>query len=281
MKNAIKYRVTKAILAITAGLLLAGCRTAPPMQANWSSDAQDVSPLLSLERIELCRAPDGYPLQKIVQETDSILQAVGAWLGEEKPRPAVKLLVYSSDEPMGREILRLKKSKRVAGLFRPDLNSIILAGEPRDPRFWTVLRHEAAHYSLQRCLRNTPPFWLDEGVSCLFESGVDENLRPEKSSEREALACHLAKKSGGFNLNSTLSSPYPAYQDGRAYAEAWAVVSYLYKNHRQATAALVHSQTPLAPFPVQYFSDDLSMSSLKAFERGLTEFILKDCNTAR
>lgn len=247
------------------------------MQADWSSAA----PILSSERIELCRAPDGYPLQKIIQEADSILQAVGAWLGEEKPRPAVKLLVYSPDEPMGREILRLKKSRQAAGLFRPDLNSIVLAGDPRNPRFWTVLRHEAAHYSLQRCLRETPPFWLDEGVSCLFESGVDENFRPEKSSEREALACHLAKKRGGFNLKSTLSSPHPAYQDGRAYAEAWVVVSYLYRNHRQTTAALVRSQTPLAPFPTQYFSDDSSMSCLKAFERRLTEFILKDCNAAR
>jgi hypothetical protein len=281
LKNAIKYRVTKEVLAIAAGLLLVGCRTAPPMQAGWFSVGQDASPLLSSERSELCRTPDGYPLQKIMQETDSILQAVSVWLGEEKPRSAVKLLVYSPDEPMGREILRLKKSRRAAGLFRPDLNSIVLAGDPRDPRFWTVLRHEAAHYSLQRCLRETPPFWLDEGVSCLFESGADENLRPEKSSEREALACHLAKKRGGFNLKNTLSSPHPAYQDGRAYAEAWAVVSYLYRNHRQATAALVHSQTPLAPFPIQYFSDDSSMSSFKAFERQLTEFILKDCNAAR
>ena len=277
MKNAIKYRVTKEVLALAAGLLLVGCRTAPPMQADWSSAA----PLLSSERIELCRAPDGYPLQKIIQEADSILQAVGAWLGEENSRSAVKLVVYSPDEQMGREILRLEKSRRAAGLFRPDINSIVLAGAPGDPRFWTVLRHEVAHYSLQRCLRESPPFWLDEGVSCLFESGADENLRPEKSSEREALACHLAKKRGGFNLKNTLSSPHPAYQDGRAYAEAWAVVSYLYRNHGQATAALVRSQTPLAPFPVQYFSDDSSMSSLKAFERQLTEFVLKDCNTAR
>lgn len=281
MKNAIKYRGTKAVLAIAAGLLLAGCRTAPPMQADWSSAGQEASPLLSSERIELCQAPDGYPLQKIMQEADSILQAVGAWLGEEKPRSAVKLLIYSPDEPMGREILRLKTNKQAAGLFRPDLNSIILAGDPGDPRFWTVLRHEAAHYSLRRCLRETPPFWLDEGVSCLFECGADENLRPGKSSEREALACHLAKKRGGFNLKNTLSSPHPAYQDGRAYAEAWAVVGYLYRNHYQATAALVHSQTPLTPFPTKYFSDDSSMSSFKAFERRLTEFILKDCNAAR
>jgi hypothetical protein len=281
LKNAIKYRVTKEILAIAAGLLLVGCRTAPPMQTDWSSAGQDASPLLSSERIELCRAPDGYPQQKIIQEADSILQAVGAWLGEEKPCPAVKLLVYSPDEPMGREILRLEKNRQAAGLFRPDLNSIVLAGDPQDPRFWTVLRHEAAHYSLQRCLRETPPFWMDEGVSCLFESGTDENLQPEKSSKREALACHLAKKRGGFNLKNTLSSSRPAYQDGRAYAEAWTVVSYRYQNHRQATAALVHSQTPLAPFPVQYFSDDPAMSSFKAFERRLTEFILKDCNAAR
>lgn len=246
------------------------------MQADWFSAGQDASPLLSSERIELCRAPDGYPLQKIIQEADSILQAVGAWLGEENPCPAVKFLVYSPDEPMGREILRVKKNRQAAGLFRPDLNSIVLAGDPRDPRFWTVLRHEAAHYSLQCCLRETPPFWLDEGVSCLFESGADENLRPEKKSEREALACHLAKKRGGFNLKNTLSSQHPAYQDGRAYAEAWAVVSYLYRNHGQATAALVRSQTPLAPFPIQYFSGHSSLSSLKAFERRLTAFILKD-----
>jgi hypothetical protein len=277
LKNAIKYRVTKGLFAFAAGLLLVGCRTAPPMQADWFS----ASPILSSERIELCRAPDGYPLQKIIQEADSILQAVGTWLGEEKSRSAVKLLVYSPEEPMGREILRLKKSRQAAGLFRPDTNGIVLAGDPGDPRFWTVLRHEAAHYSLRSCLRDPPPFWLDEGVSCLFESGADENLRPEKSSEREALACHLAKKRGGFNLKNTLSSPHPAYQDGRAYAEAWAVVSCLYQNHYQATAALVRSQTPLAPFPIQYFSDDSSMSSLKVFERRLTEFILKDCNTAR
>jgi len=116
---------------------------------------------------------------------------------------------------------------------------IVVQGAPDSPRLWITLRHEAAHYALRRHAGTPPPFWLDEGLACLFEAGLSPSGEPLPSPERLALFRHLLQSRWPGAVDRLLSQSAPERADGAAYARAWAMVFYLYHQDPGRVPALV------------------------------------------
>ena len=215
-------------------------------------------PLAHSTHFSIYALPEGYNAKELLQQSESVLSEIEQWLGEQDlPNEPVAVFVYSPTDPKGRTYIdghSSTKNLQVRGNFYRKNNMLLLAGNPRNPRFWTVLRHESAHYALHRYRTTTPPpFWMDEGIACLFENGVTADGEPIPTPERLARAQILAQRKHGLKLAPILSSVHPRVRDGDAYAKAWALLFFLYEKYPEKTASLIRSNTRAIPFPLDLF----------------------------
>lgn len=199
------------------------------------------SPQYTSNHVALYRYPPDYHVERILDEADRTVTAIYQWLGIDESPSRVRVLIFSPDEPEGQYWLKRKRHRHnSAGSMFPGENILLVVGDPKNPRFWTVLRHEFAHYALHNMLElNTPiPFWLNEGIASLFETGLDPKGRPLPNRERLQLLQYLSKTRPSLYLKPLIKTFHLGITNGAAYARAWGIVAFLYQNNRCPTAYL-------------------------------------------
>jgi hypothetical protein len=169
------------------------------------------------------------------QQADTIVRAVCQWLHAPLPGLHTHIVVFSPDELQDRigPTIHGRGQNRVGGLT-DQASHIMVVGDPNQVRFWTVLRHETAHCALQHAAgRPIPlPFWLDEGVACLFEMGVDSAYQPRPNPERVMLLRYLIRTQRSLRLNRFIQKPFFQQSTGQNYTRAWGIVATLYDQGR-------------------------------------------------
>lgn len=215
--------------------------------------------------------------KKMGRQADAIVHAVCLWLDLRLPNPNTQIVIFSPEEPDGRRWLRNNGfgKDKAGGMARTD-GTIIVVGNASDPRFWTVLRHEAAHHALRqaRGSEHILPFWLDEGIACFFEMGLDSENRPLPNPERRDLLRYLARRRASLHLTSLLRTPAPKMPTGEHYARAWGVVAFLYHQNRSLQTFLQTQPSDpkrsLAHFQATLLHPD---QELKDFEKALVHWL--------
>lgn len=257
------------IIAFLAIVGLVACHSGSPSAVIPPTSLPGV--IVESGKVQLVRNPTAASSMRLVTEAEKTIKAVQSWIPQSSQSPKVRLVIYGPDEPEGSSFLRAIGTKqRAAGFFKTADHTVLLVGDSDDPRFWTVLRHEMAHYALRASAKKELPFWLDEGIATYYESGVSSSGVPLENPERLRLASYHSSSRGGLRLSGLLNSHSPKYQDGLAYAQAWAVTRYLYKQHKQETANWVRSGENLTPFPAGRFAGG-SQQSGDVFENFVAE----------
>ncbi len=118
------------------------------------------------------------------------------------------------------------------GHYRFAERILLVTGRDDDPRFWTVLRHEAAHAVLHDTLPDNLyfPFWLDEGVASWLEQGAGG--RAGKNKERLRLLRYLFGKDEPLDFKNLLNTTTPPKKTGATYAHSWGLVACLVAQNR-------------------------------------------------
>ena len=257
------------LVCIFGGLV--SCQSISPTQKAVLAP-RSAQPLLQSSHFKLFRLPDSYDAAAILQESEQTTSILLGWLNGTNKWPKVTILVYSPDEADGRRLLKKTSTTQVKGrYFFPPQNTLLLVGDPENPRFWTVLRHEVTHAAVIHSSSHTLPFWLNEGMATLFEKGIDKQGNPRIVSERLQMAKKLAKRRKGLRLKTVLIKENPDYQDGKAYAKAWSILYFLYQTAPKKTAELIISEKPASPFPFAFFG----LASIEELEEGVTRMLEK------
>jgi hypothetical protein len=252
-------------------LALFSCHTPSPLQRA-ILEPRPNEPLLQSAHFSIFRLPNGYDGKAILKETEETASTLLKWLNETNDWEKVAVLVYNPTEPDGKKLLTKPTDVRsgVKGLFFfPPQNTLLLVGAPENPRFWTVLRHEATHATIIHASPHSLPFWLNEGMATLFEGGIDEQGEPRIVPERLRMAKKLASRRKGLCLKSILTKKNPDYRDGKSYAKAWSVLYFLYQTDPQKMAFLITSKEPLIPFPFAFFG----LNSIEELEESVTHIL--------
>ena len=218
------------------------------------------------------RVPDQVDAVRLAGEIRQVSEAVQTWLGADEmaPAPPLAVLVFGSGTPEGRTLRRtMRSSESHAGLFLPRQRILAIAADSDGPELWRVVRHEAAHAGFRAVWppeAPPPPFWLDEGVASLFESGVAEDGVPRPNAHRRDMLRYLLRTRGRLHLKSVLTRPRPAIADGAAYARAWGVLHLLHARGDSMHKLLESLGEQGGDRPYLWTKDDA-----KELERQLTE----------
>lgn len=109
-----------------------------------------------------------------------------------------------------------------------------------------VTQHEGAHqlaYNVGVQQRNVRyPFWLSEGLACVFESPPDERQAQgagRLNTDRLLAYRAIVERSTDLGLQEliSLSHPGPHHDVSGLYAESWAVFSFFFKRYPTQLAA--------------------------------------------
>ncbi|GEM_PF-6410710 len=192
-------------------------------------------PLVGNDCFSINHLPAGIDGQMLLDHVTMIWKALHLWLAVPFPDDPVRILVFSPDEPEGKEfLLRSSSRHQTAGYYKHDSRVMVVTGAADDPEFLIVLRHEAAHAALRHAFPQelNIPFWLNEGVASLFEQGVTPELRPVADSERLAYILNMLENNEKLDFPGLLASPLKKIRSARVYARSWGIVSCLYREKR-------------------------------------------------
>jgi hypothetical protein len=187
------------------------------------------------------RLPAGYDPTAIVTRAEAVADTIRKFLGAaNRPEPG-RILIFSPAEPEGKFLLKANRARHdcFGRMIRAE-NILVVVGAVDDPRFFTVLRHEAGHYALASMLpsKTVVPFWLDEGLATLFETGIDNQGQPLPNHERLKMLRYLVKTRFSLGLDALIKPSIPSYVNGSAYAKAYGMLAFIYQNQRPLPQAL-------------------------------------------
>jgi len=272
---------TGIAISFTLTLLIpqAGCRLS---QGHGSGRPDDLSddcgriPYYSTAYVRVQRTPTPDLAVPMADQVDAVVRAVFKWLSYDQPVEPACLLVFSPRRPEGRAWLKYGPGTRdYAGATSEAGRIMVVVADPHSARFWTILRHEAAHFALRAVVGpgRAPPFWLDEGVACLFEPGVDAENRPKPNPERLKLLRYLARTRRMLHLKTVLNRESLSQASAREYARAWGIVAYLYHQQRAVNACL--QTLPEAGQAYRHFEDTILRpdQTLEGFEQAVRRWI--------
>ena len=211
----------------------------------------------------------------LIQQADDVVSAVFQWLECDRPVKPIRLLILSPHEPAAQVWLKKHSIRHeVAGQTIYADNLLVMVGDPNHPRFATVLRHEAAHFAFYGAASvQTMPFWLSEGVACLYETGVDQNGHPRPNPERLALLRYLARTRSSLGLKNLIKKQH-AQGNGMNYARAWGIVAYLCQTDGSVNKYLhtlrTANEKPLTLFENTFLNSD---EGITAFDQAVTDWM--------
>jgi hypothetical protein len=213
-------------------LSLSGCRSLQHPSRHEARQLKALtatSPILESQEVTLYRLPSAGDPARVAREVKGTAAAIEHWLGMPAELLEIGIAILSPDDPLARPWRAETNSNNgCAGRMYYHSNLLVVIGDPNSPRFWPVLRHEAAHAILHGIVgHHNIAFWFDEGVATLFESGVDGSLMPRPNPERLALAKYLVQTRHSLGLKRILYRDTPGSATGHSYARAWACVAYL------------------------------------------------------
>ena len=251
--NATPIRWSLGLIAFT---LLFGCTSPAPTPICPTLETS--LPILGeSEHFSIRALPPGVDAARILSEIETTMTAVANWLGPLEKSNRIHLFA-NLPQATGEE--------KNSGHFFPKENILTLTGDPKDERFWDILRHEAAHAALRQCGINSPPFWLDEGIATLFEAGTDLE-KIQNNPRRRPLALYLLNRRGGLHLSSILTQSQPRSKNGVAYTKAWSVLLVLYLHHTDETAQAIRTTPNLIPFPAERIGLPPKKAGIRALEK--------------
>ncbi len=222
--------------------LTSGCTL--PIFPDKDRDLQpylEEGPLVANNCFSINRLPAGIDGQQLLDQVTMIWKALHLWLAVPFPDAPVQILVFSPDEPAGKQFFFRRSSRhQAAGYYSHDSRVMVVTGAADDPGLFTVLRHEAAHAVLHYAFPQEVdiPFWVNEGVASLFEQGVRGDLIPAANSERLAYIRYMLENNEKLDFASLLASPQKKIRSAEAYARCWGMVSCLYQTKRSVGSYL-------------------------------------------
>jgi len=192
-------------------------------------------PVVKNEHFSIRQLPTGYDANVILKQATDISLLIRSWLEIPLPLKPIDILVFSPTESSGDYYLKLSRTRHQStGSYHRNQGVLLVTGGEKSARFYTILRHEAAHAALLDSLpRSTKiPFWLNEGVASFFEQAENGVLILNSSNERLILLNYLLADGGGLDFKELINTPDPAITHGELYARSWGLVYCLYHNDR-------------------------------------------------
>lgn len=192
-------------------------------------------PIVSNEHFSIRQLPTGYDANYILNQATAISLLIRNWLEIPLPLKPIDILIFSSTEASGEYYLKKSRTRHQStGSYHRNKGVLLVTGIPGSARFYTILRHEAAHAALLDTLplSTTIPFWLNEGVASFFERVDNGDLKLNSRNERLALLHYLLADGGELDFKGLINNPVPAITNGMLYARSWGLVNCLHHNQR-------------------------------------------------
>jgi hypothetical protein len=182
--------------------------------------------------------------------------ADGAW--------SIKVTYLRPSDSRAQALLRQlgREKQGVVGRCSPDGRSLLVIADATTPAGAAILRHETAHAVLAQAwfpAAGAVPFWLGEGLSTLFEMGVDAVGDPLANREREEVLRYLLQTRRRLPLQAIFSSALMQRASGNSYAIAWGLL-WLERERGVTGRALLERARANPPF---------NADEIKDLERGL------------
>lgn len=235
-------------------------------------------PVVSNDYFAVCHLPPHFGAQQILDQATDVWVGIDRWLDIQLPSNTISILAFSSVDPIGKSILKWSRSRHQATGFYDHVHRIlVVVGQPGDPRFFTVLRHEAAHGALHNGLSSklSIPSWLGEGIATLFEQETDNQLVGKEENERLELLQYYLKRGEKPQFRKLISNPGQKDRSGKRYAHAWGLVACLYNQGRPIQQYLLGLTKEGIDHQQLFDQSLLKMNeSMESFENSCTDWLL-------
>jgi len=243
----------------------------------------DNKPIAANNHFSIHRLPPGYDAEEILNEVTLVGKSVRKWLKINPPSTPDRIVILSADEPDGQSLLGKNLHRhQVTGQYLYNNSVLLVTGQVDDPRFLTVLRHEAVHAALNDAQgpKDRIPFWLNEGIATFFEQGANVDIALQTGNERlKFLQYHLARGEL-LDFAELIDNPVQAEQTGKTYARSWGLIACLYFSGRPIQQYLrglsQESVNQRALFKQTLL---LENESIKNFETTCSQWFLNSANT--
>ncbi|HCD32643.1 MAG TPA: hypothetical protein DER01_09555 [Phycisphaerales bacterium] len=217
--------------------IFTGCQTkmtARQAQRDLKQLVDTATPVFEHDHIALLHCGNFADHAKIQQCITQTQRAVDIWFSS-KPRDyTTRLLIFSPDEPLGKQLAKeMGSSSHVAGNTEARTHTILISGYPSQEDFWATLRHELTHDAMLRhfdTVEQLPPFWLTEGMATVFEVPAYADGKPAinpKRLDRFKIICNNQK----LNVLPLITRESNTRSSSNDYAQAWGLTYFLMRQH--------------------------------------------------
>ena len=221
-------------------LLLSGCQsdlTVYQAQRDLKSLIQTSTPVFNHHDVALLHCSNGADQQKIKDAIHQTQQAVNQWFDGQAQTYTSRLLIFTPDEPLGKQLVKeMRSGNGVAGSTEARTHTILVAGYPASKDFWLTLRHELVHDAMLRhyqSVEQLPPFWLTEGLATVFEVPANDDAKPTINADRLRRLKSL-NQHGPLNIQPLLTRIADERSGSHDYALAWGLSFYLMQKYPNA-----------------------------------------------
>lgn len=237
-------------------------------------------PIVSNEHFSIRQLPTGYDANTILKQATEISLLIRNWLEIPLPLKPIDILIFSPTEASGEYYLNLSQTRHQStGSYYRDQGFLLVTGAAKSARFYTILKHEAAHAAFLDALPLSTkiPFWLNEGMASFFELVDNGKIKSDHKNERLLLLYYLLAKGESFDINGLIENPAPKITDGNLYARSWGLVNCLYNKNRDIKAYLQILSTAENTSPQTFKKHLLQKNeSIAAFEISCKRWLFRN-----
>ena len=160
--------------------------------------------------------------------------------GKDRGKPRVAIFHTAENYYNYFELLSENRGESTLGVFRPDLNELVLFESSDLAETHHTLYHEAFHQFMTLLTTRHPPYWYNEGIAeymgaIRVEGGaVKEKGRILDARLEDIQHALKAKADLPFEeiMNETPREFYGTGNPSLKYAQAWAMIHFFYEKHR-------------------------------------------------